>query len=252
MAREIHECLVSKVIQETSDVKTLHIDWPAGVDYAFKTGQFITIYLPEDPKTKRAYSLSSCELDRGFFEITIKRMGNFGTRINDVAKEGMKLMVIPPVGKFNLPEDPKKDLVCIAGGSGVTPFRGFVRHCKVKRPETKITILYSVRIPDDIIFNNEFTKLEAEYPNFSFKVTCTRATPEKGFTGTWNGHQGRIDATWVKEHVRDQNNTVFYACGPNELVEATEELVISELGVPKEQMRTEYNIKRLGSFDIID
>lgn len=239
MAKAVFECTVSNVIQETSDVKTLHIDWPSGADYTFKTGQFITIYLPEEPQTKRAYSLSSCELDRGFFEITIKRAGNFGTRIHDLARAGIKLMVIQPVGKFTLPDDSSKDLICIAGGSGVTPFRGFVRDCTARRPETRIVILYSVRVPSDIIFNEEFTRLAAKNPRFDFKVTCTRATPEKGFTGQWTGRHGRIDAAWIKEQVRDQAGTVFYACGPNELVDATETLVMGELGVPRAQMRTE-------------
>lgn len=239
MPKLISECTVSKIIQDTPDVKTFHIDWPPGVDYSFKTGQFITVYLPEDPKTKRAYSLSSSELDRGFFEITIKKAGNFGTRIYDLAREGMKLMVLPPAGRFVLPDDPHKNLICIAGGSGVTPFRGFVRYCNAKRPETKGTILYSVRVPDDIIFRDEFTRLATENPNFQFKVTCTRATPEMGFTGSWNGRHGRIDSTWIKEQIQDQANTVFYACGPNKLVEATEQLVIQELGIPRDQMRTE-------------
>jgi len=238
MAKQILECTVSKVIQETSDVKTLHIDWPAGIDYDFKTGQFITIYLPADPKTKRAYSLSSCELDRGFFEITIKKMGNFGAKMNEIAQDNMKLMIIPPVGKFTLPEDPKKDIICVAGGSGITPFRGFVRFCNVKRPETKITILYSVRVPEDIIFRDEFQKLGSN-PNFKFHVTCTRATPEKGFTGVWDGRHGRVDADYIRQHIRDQANTVFYACGPNELVEFAEKLVVEEMKIPKEQMRTE-------------
>lgn len=239
MAKPICECVVSKVIQETEDVKTLHIDWPPGVDYTFKTGQFITIYLPEDPKTKRAYSLSSCEFDRGFFEITIKRMGNFGARINDIARDGMKLMVIPPTGRFSLPEDPHQDIICIAGGSGVTPFRAFARHCNARHSFTRLTILYSVRVPGDIIFKDEFTQMAAANPKFQFKVTCTRATPERGFTGVWNGRHGRIDAAWIREHIRDQSRTVFYACGPTELVENTQRLVVDEMGIPKNQMRVE-------------
>jgi ferredoxin-NADP reductase len=39
-------------------------------------------------------------------------------------------------------------------------------------------------------------------------------------------------------HVNDLPNTVFYACGPNALVEFAEG-VVHELGVPKEQMKTE-------------
>jgi ferredoxin-NADP reductase len=39
--------------------------------------------------------------------------------------------------------------------------------------------------------------------------------------------------------VTDLSQTVFYACGPNPLVEATENLVLEELRVSKEQMKTE-------------
>jgi ferredoxin-NADP reductase len=98
MALVTAEMKVSEVIQETHDVKTFKIDWPAGADYPFKTGQFITVFLPADPKTKRAYSLSSCELDRGFYDITVKKMGNFGARLNEVVKVNDKLMVISPTG----------------------------------------------------------------------------------------------------------------------------------------------------------
>lgn len=239
MALVTAEMVVGEVIQETHDVKTFKIIWPAGADYPFKTGQFITVFLPEDPKTKRAYSLSSCELDRGFYDITVKKMGNFGTRLNEVVKLHDKLMVISPTGKFTLPDDPNKDLILIAGGSGVTPFRGFVRYCTVKRPETKITILYSVRVPEDIIFCDEFNQLASKNPNFQFKVTCTRTTPEHGFTGKWDGHCGRIGSQWVREQIRDEKNTVFYACGPTELVVGTEKLVVEDMKVPKEQMRVE-------------
>ena len=44
---------------------------------------------------------------------------------------------------------------------------------------------------------------------------------------------------WIKEHIAELGRTVFYACGPNELVEITEGLVLGELSVPKDQMRTE-------------
>ena len=239
MPRVITEMTVTEVIQETHDVKTLHLEWPPGTDFIFKTGQFITLYMANDPSLKRAYSLSSCQFDRGYFEVTIKKMGNFGTKLNELVTPGTKLMVIPPTGNFLLPGSPAKDLVLIAGGSGVTPFRGFVRHCNVERPETRITILYSVRVPEDIIFNKEFGQLELANPNFKFKVTCTRATPEQGYTGPWNGRRGRITADWAREQVHSLSDTVFYACGPTELVVATEKLVVEEMKVPKEQMRME-------------
>ena len=235
MAKQIAEMLIESVTMELPDTKTIRLKWPDGYDIDFKTGQFITVYWPDTTNYKRAYSLSSCALDRGAFEVTVKRDGKMGTRIVDWAKAGDKLWVIPPVGKFLPVYEENKHLICIAGGSGVTPFRAFVREATRRKLKTRITILYSVRTTNDIIFNQEFRGLEQENEHFDFYVTCTRLHPED----PWTGRRGRISPEWIREHIHDLPNTIFYACGPNELVEATESLVIEGLKVPKEQMKTE-------------
>jgi ferredoxin-NADP reductase len=235
MAKQIVEMPVETAVMELPDTKTIRLKWPEGYNVDFKTGQFITLFWPDTPEYKRAYSLSSCALDRGFYEVTVKRDGKMGTRIVDWAKPGDKMGVIPPVGKFLPVYEPNKHLICIAGGSGVTPFRAFVREATRRKLKTRITILYSVRTTNDIIFNNEFCQLEHENSHFDFYVTCTRLHPED----PWTGRRGRINADWIREHIHDLPNTVFYACGPNELVEATEKLVLEELKVPKAQMKVE-------------
>jgi ferredoxin-NADP reductase len=235
MAKAIAEMVIESVVMELPDTKTIRLTWPAEYNVEFKTGQFITLYWPDTPTYKRAYSLSSCALDRGFYEVTVKRDGKMGTRIVDWAKPGDKMFVIPPTGKFLPAYEPNKHLICLAGGSGVTPFRGFVREATRRKLETEITVLYSVRTTNDIIFDSEFRELEQQNQNFNFYVTCTRLAPED----PWTGRRGRINADWVKEHVHDLPNTVFYACGPNELVEFSEELVLHQLCVGKEQMKTE-------------
>jgi glycine betaine catabolism B len=235
MAKQIVEMLVESATMELPDTKTLKLQWPEGYDVDFKTGQFVTLYFSDSPSYKRAYSLSSSALDRGFYEVTIKRDGKMGTRIVDWVKPGDKLFVIPPTGRFLPVFEPDRHLICIAGGSGVTPFRAFVREATRRKLSTKITILYSVRTTSDIIFNAEFLELQAENGNFQFVVTCTRLGPEH----EWTGRRGRIDPGWVRQHIVDLGKTVFYACGPNALVEATEKLVLEELKVPKEQMKIE-------------
>ncbi len=235
MAKQIVEMTITAAKMELPDTKTIHLKWPEGYDVDFKTGQFITLYWPDTPNYKRAYSLSSCALDRGFYEVTVKRDGKMGTRIVDWAKPGDTMFVIPPVGKFLPVYEPNKHLICIAGGSGVTPFRAFVREATRRKLDTRITILYSVRTTNDIIFNAEFLELEQQNTNFDFYVTCTRLHQDD----PWTGRRGRIDAAWIKEHILDPANTVFYACGTNELVEATEHLVLGELKLAKEQMKTE-------------
>ncbi len=237
MAKVIAEMLVESATMELPDVKTLKLQWPEGYDPGdFKTGQFITVYWPHKAKYKRAYSLSSCALDRGFYEVTVKRDGKMGTSLVDWADTGDKLVVIPPTGRF-LPvfDPPGKHLICVAGGSGVTPFRGFAREATRRNFDTRITILYTVRTTKDVIFEKEFCDLAQQNPRIQFHVTCTRLTPED----PWTGRRGRMTPEWVKSFVDNPAQTVFYACGTNEMVAAVEHLVTHDLGLPKEQMKTE-------------
>ncbi len=155
-----------------------------------------------------------------------------GTRMVDWAKPGDKLVVGPPVGKFLPDYAPEKHLICVAGGSGITPFRGFAREAAKRSLATKITIIYSVRTTTDIIFNTEFRELEKQNPNFKFLVTCTRLSAED----PWPGRRGRIDAEFLKSQIGDLTNTIFYCCGPTSLVEGTDKLVTGEMGIPKAQM----------------
>ena len=235
MAKVVADMEIEKVVMELPDTKTIRLRWPEGYGVDFLTGQFITLAWPDTPKYRRAYSLSSCGLDRGHFEVTVKRDGKMGTRIVDWAKEGDVITVIQPLGRFLPVYEAGRHLVCIAGGSGVTPFRGFAREATRRGLATRITVLYSVRTTGDVIFNDEFRELEKENPNFDFKVTCTRLADDD----SWEGRRGRIDAEWIREQVGDLPATVFYACGPTPLVEFAEELMRDGMGVGKEQMIVE-------------
>ena len=87
MPKSVAEMAIEAAIMELPDTKTIRFQWPAGYSVDFKTGQFITLAWPDTPNYKRAYSLSSCALDRGFFEVTVKREGKMGARIVDWAKD---------------------------------------------------------------------------------------------------------------------------------------------------------------------
>lgn len=235
MSKTATEMIVESVRMDLPDTKTVRLQWPEGYAVEFQTGQFITLYWPERPDHKRAYSLSSCALDRGFFDITVKREGRMGTRVADWAGPGDKLMVLPPTGRFLPDFGPGQHLICLAGGSGVTPFRAFAREATLRQLTTCITVLYSVRTPRDILFQAEFEELERQNPRFHFHVTCTRP-PEDGL---WTGLSGRMDAEFVKSLVTNPDQTVFYACGPNTFVEAVEKIVLQELRIPRSQFRAE-------------
>jgi ferredoxin-NADP reductase len=232
MAITIVDMPITKVVQETPDTRTFRLQPPGGFDMNWKPGQFITVNYPEDPKTKRAYSLSSSPLDDMYLEITIKKMGHFGTRIYETGDVGKVLNVIPPRGKFLLPQDPTLPLMLLSGGSGVTPYRSMMRYILQKNLPTRVVNLYSVRAPEDIIFKDEFEELCRQNPNFKFFVTCTRVPPEDP---SWKGLRGRIDPAMVRRFTEDADRTVYYICGSHDFV-VGEAKMLHDMGLPKERV----------------
>src|ERR1041385_486966 len=232
MAVTVIEMPITMVVQETPDTRTFRLEPPTGFPMDWLPGQFITIFLPEDPKTRRAYSLSSSPLDDHFLEITIKRMGHFGTLIYDTGAIGTRAMVIPPRGKFLLPADPGLPVMLISGGSGVTPYRSMMRYIIQKKLPTRAVNLYSVRLPEDIIFKNEFERLCAQNPNFTFLVTCTRVPPEDT---SWKGLRGRVNPEMVRKFTEDTERTAYYSCGSHDFVVGTSKM-LHDMGLPKERV----------------
>ena len=232
MAVTLIDMPVIKLVQETIDTRTFRLQPPADFSMDWKPGQFITVNFPDDPKTRRAYSLSNSPLDDHFLEITIKQFGRMGTRIYDTAQVGSVLQVIPPRGKFLLPDDPALPVMLISGGSGVTPYRGMMRYLWQKRWPTRVVNLYSVRTDEEIIFHDEFSELCRLNPNFKFIVTCTRLSPD--YTG-WTGLRGRINPDLVRQLTEDAERTVYYACGSHEFVASLAQM-LREMGLPKQRV----------------
>jgi ferredoxin-NADP reductase len=235
MAIQLVDMPVTKIVQETPDTRTFRLVPPANFDFNWKPGQFITINLPDDPKTRRAYSLSSSPLDGHFLDITIKHMGGFGAHVYGVATEGTMLQVIAPRGKFLLPTDPEIPVMLISGGSGVTPYRSMMRYLVQKKMRTRVVNLYSVRVPADIIFKDEFETLCRLNANYSFFVTCTRVPPEDP---SWTGLRGRVNPEMIRRFSPDFDRAVHYLCGSHDFITGMTKM-LHDMGLPKERIAYE-------------
>ncbi len=235
MTKVVYEMEGDAVTLETPDIKTIRLRWPQNYAPEVKTGQFITLFWPDRPQQKRAYSLSSCALDRGYYEITVKREGAMSHRIVEDARPGDRFGIYPPAGRFLPVYGPNTQLFCLAGGIGVAPYRGFVREATRRKLPNRITLLYSVRRQQDAIFHKEFSAMREQNRNFQFHITCTRISLDD----PWCGRRGRIDVAWIREHTDLEQETIYYACGSNAFVACTEAMLQKEMGIPKERIKTE-------------
>lgn len=191
--------------EESPGITTLSITDTDGQVPIFFPGQYITIFLKNSRTAEgKAYSISSAPHER-FFDITIRAIGEFSNQLSSL-KVGDTFTGSLPYGFFG-PETGETDLVMLASGIGITPFRSIIRAAKHATPKRGMHLFHSVRTHDDAIFADEF-KAIAKTSTFMYLHFVTREEGEPH-----GMHSGRISAERVLERLPKDCAFEFLLCG---------------------------------------
>ena len=221
-------------IWHTNEIYTLKFEKPK--DLNFKPGQYLnlTVKINGNPE-KRAYSISSSPSEE-FLMFTIKRedyLEEPEKRAKSVStglsklEPGDKINARGPFGIFILEEN--QNLVFIAGGTGITPFRCMSKYILDNKIKANITLFYSARAEKDFLFYEEFNKLKND--NLKFIPTATR---DENF----KGNKGRIDENLLKNNIKNFNENTYYICGPRLFVESVESILLKS-NVEKKKIKVD-------------
>jgi len=228
---------VTGINQGTKSSKTFSFERLDGPIPPFRPGQYINLFLDVDGvMTSRPYSIASSP-GAQTLELTVRdNPGGFvAPYILNELLIGDEIVTTGPEGHFyHEPLTDGRDLVFLAGGSGITPFMSMIRYfltTDAPQPPPDITLIYGSRMADDIIYNDELTRLSADYPNF--KYVSVISEPPPGF----NGVAGLLDASLISRLVPNIEGKTFYICGPNAMYDLCLGALI-KLGIPR------YRIKR--------
>ncbi len=220
-----HEAIVEKTKEETHDVKTFQLD----LIVDFVPGQYCLVSLPEK-KDNKPFTFANTPSEK--VQLTIKKMGDFTTAMHNL-KKGEKVILNGPRGEsLNFDDSVKKDVVFLAGGSGITPFISALRYAHKNNLSNNLFLLYSNRTKEDIIFGEELAEL-AKTKNISVVNTLSHSRPED-----WEEETGRIDKEMIEKYVENIHSKLWYICGPPPMVDAMEE-ILRELEVKDENIRYE-------------
>ena len=223
---------VAKIVPETPLVKTISFGFPEGQEMEFRAGQFVMLLFPDkNPPYPRAYSIASSPTDKGHIDITFKKEGLFTQRLYAL-KKGDSIAMKGPHGHFTFDEGVKEDLVLIAGGTGLAPFRGIIRYALAKKAQNRFRLILSVKTSEDIIYKKEIK----EWDSSGRVKACITLTAPDG--DDWEGHRGRIDTEYLQQCVGDFGNKLFYVCGPKAMLTAMKQC-LAELGVEQKKIITE-------------
>ncbi len=203
---------------ETAEATTFF--FVADTPVTYLPGQHIILRIPiEHPDERgniRTFTLSSSPTEQ-FFGITTKRgPSSFKQKLFSMPL-GSIIEARGPAGSFILHEKETRPQVMLTGGIGITPVRSMLKYALDTHLSFPITLLYSNKVPEEIVFRKELESMATQLPNFTFVETITRPEETKEH---WQGRVGRIDELMIREHAKDATNTLFYICGPKAMVDA--------------------------------
>ena len=223
------------VEQLTPDMS--EFSFKASEDAGFQPGQFAMLGLP-GVEGLRAYSMSNLPNADGLWNFVIKRVpdGKGTAFLFESLKVGDEISLDGPYGNSYLRTDNGRDIVCVAGGSGLSPvlsiLRGAVQASELD--DRKLMLFYGGRGPQDICVQD----IIAADPQLSARVELHTAISDEEAPGAgeWTGARGFIHDL-VKDTLGDDMKAFdYYFCGPPPMTDAVQRMLMLEYKVPAKQM----------------
>lgn len=221
---------------ETQRVKSLVLDVPMWAGH--RAGQHLDVRLTAEDgyQAERSYSISSAPA-ASQVALTVERLedGEVSPYLTDELRPGDQLELRGPIGGwFTWRPEEGGPLLLVAGGSGIAPFMAMIRQRAAVRSPVPVTLLYSARSDDDIIYREELDGHARADPDLEVVYTLTRSQP-----AGWQGYRRRIDRAMLEEvGWAPAEHPLVFICGPTPLVESAATACV-DLGYAPERVKTE-------------
>lgn len=205
----------------------------------FRAGQYLSIALDMDGNTaNKPYTIKSSPKDalgdkNNSYTLTIKHTkdGMGSEYILGNWKEGTEAVISGPLGNFYYEGiRDAKNVVALAGGSGITPFFSMAAAIADGIEDFNLTIIYGSRNKDNILLKDELDEIEKR-ANGKVKIVHVLSDEEAaGF------EHGFITADLIKKYASADYS--IFVCGPKAMYKFLEGEV-KKLGLPERRVRFE-------------
>lgn len=184
---------------------------PNGNWRGFRAGQFVRVSVDiAAVRHERCFSLSSAPSDGTPLRITIKSIP--GGRVSGWARGAARRDVVrisQACGEFVVPRPAPRRLLCISGGSGITPIVSIVRELLATGYAGRITCLHYAR--RDVILGGELAALARRDDRLDIVTRFTQ--PASGAEGS----RARFSLAQLEACAPDWTECETYLCGPDTL-----------------------------------
>lgn len=149
-------------------------------------------------------------------------------------KPGDKVTVSGPYGEFFI-KDTEREMVYIGGGAGMAPMRSHLFHLfNTLKSGRKVSFWYGARSVREMFYDDQFKKIDAKFPNFTYNVALSEPMKEDNWTGSTGFIHQVLHDEYLSKH-EDPTEIEYYMCGPPPMINACDNM-LDNLGVEKEMI----------------
>jgi ring-1,2-phenylacetyl-CoA epoxidase subunit PaaE len=243
--RDYEPLKIVEVVRETADAIVVVLEAPPALREAFrfKAGQHLPVRATiAGAEQRRTYSLC-CAPSAPHLRIAVKRVagGAFSTWAMEALAAGGSLDVMPPAGRFVLPESDgsPRHIVAFAAGAGITPILAMIAHALAAEPATSFTLVYGNRDPESIMFRQELEDLKDRHLG-RFTLLHVLSRNEESSAPLFEGRiTGEKVATLARTLFKPDEVAHFFLCGPGSMIKEVRNTLLG-LGVPRDRVHHEF------------
>lgn len=174
----------------------------------FRAGQYVSIQAAiEGSLVSRPYSIVSTPKQalENKLVLGVEKVGFMSSYLCDKAKVGDRFVMTEPSGEFHYETlRDKKEIVCIAGGSGITPFLSMAGAMIDGTEKYSMTLFYGARDLAHLAYKQELEALQSKGLKVIYVLSDEK---QEGY------EHGFISGELLKKYV-DVENCTFFLCGP--------------------------------------
>jgi toluene monooxygenase electron transfer component len=219
---------------------TVELDQPADFD----AGQFVAMQVPGVPGY-RGYSMVNFERATSRFDFVIKRKPGGGASewLFKGGATGTRVELFGPLGSATFHPHHAKNILCIAGGSGIAGMMSILAHAREARyfDQHDGHVFFGVRTYADGFFLAELSQLASEFPD-RLHVTIALSdepVPEEALRAhpALMFDHGFVHEVAGKSMQGKYDNVRAYLAGPPPAVDASIRMLLLKAKLPTEHIR---------------
>lgn len=223
--------VLTEVLDITHDIREFRLELEDAME--FLPGQYALLSVP-GVEGARAYSMSNVAGDDKQWHFQIRRVpgGEATTALFDNIAVGDAIAVDGPYGMAYLRPEAPRDILLIAGGSGLAPMVSIARAASrtASLAGRRIDFVYGGRMARDICGESFLQELEGYGDRIGFHPAVSSPEEEN-----WNGYRGFIHELVIEKFGDRLAQTEIYFAGPPAMGDALQRLFL-EKGVPQDQI----------------